>query len=117
MNGWYLAAMSLSLVCVGVQVWCLRQLRRQLAGSSVRSLTALSVELADLASAFESLHKSHTTLYKRISMRELRAQRKESSDPSGSTGEDSDSDQVAEAEPRDAKLAKIRSIARARGLL
>lgn len=97
---------SLSCVSMGVAIWCLCRVRKLLSGASTRSLASLSVEIAELNSAFESLLAGHKKLAARVGMREVRERRAEGPGPDPVTAT------VAETPlPR----AKLKEIARARG--
>jgi len=114
MNGWFLVLVSLSLTSTVVTGWWSWQLRRRLRGSSVKSLTELGLELNDLQSAFASLHDSHRKLVQRISMRELRADRKSSNGQEPSEAANTD---FGVPDSREGRLKAIREQARAKGLL
>jgi len=114
MSVWSLLLTSLNIVCTGVTAWCLWVLLRKLDGSSVKSLTALSLEQSGLQLAFESLHESHKRLVARISMRELRAERKSSN---GQEASEAANSEFAVQDSREGKLRAIRERARQQGLL
>lgn len=88
-----------------VAIWCLLRVRKLLGGASVRSLTQLSAEVAELQSSLESLSAGHRKLAARVGMREVRQRREEQADaePEGDIGE--------KIMPK----SKLREIARARG--
>jgi hypothetical protein len=117
MNGWFSVLVSLIIGCVAGLVWCLWALRRVLAGTSLKSHTALLVEVSDLRSAFDALKDSHQRLNSRIGMRELRARRKGEPAPPEEMPEAANDAPPVESSSRESKLAHIRAQARKQGLM
>lgn len=94
---------SLSLCAATVAIWCYGRARKLLAGASARSLAQLSSEVAELMSAYESLSSQQRRLSARVGMREVREKRQLNDEP------------AAEPEGREARLIKLREIARGKG--
>lgn len=116
MNGWYLVILSLNCLLTASTALCYWVLRRALAGTSLKSLTSLLVDVSDLRSAFEQLREGFQRLNSRTAMRELRAKQREAKDEatpetSGQNG------QEVSLSSREAKLTEIRAKARQLGVL
>jgi hypothetical protein len=103
---WCSILASLSCVLAALGLWCLYRARKLLEGASVRSLSTLSNEVAELLYQFESLQAQHKRLASRVGMREVRHRKEsgdEETDGGGPVGE--------KLLPR----AKLKEVARARG--
>lgn len=115
MNGWSLLVTSLNIGLTVLTASCWLGLRRLLAGTSLKSVASLTVEVADLKSAFDGLREGHQRLTTRVGMREVRARRR-------SEQEEEQTEQVngapqEELSSRESKLKAIRAEARKRGLM
>lgn len=111
----FLTSMNCVLTVATLSSWL--ALRRRLGGTSLRSITSLQLEVADLRLAFDGVKESFARLNSRVGMRELRARKaNEANEPNGE-------DAIAEVEsssretPRERKLEQIRAAARKRGLM
>lgn len=103
------AAMSLSFIALAGALWCLLRVRKLLRGASPKSLAALSVEVAELQSAFESLSAGHRKLAARVGMREVRERRRDEGEPpTGGGGGAGIGEKLL-------SKAELKDIARARG--
>jgi hypothetical protein len=113
MNGLSLALLSLNIMLTAASVWSFLALRRVLGGTSLKSLASLTVQVADLTSAFDGLREGHQRLNSRVGMREVRARRKSEQEPE----EPLNGEPQVALSSREAKLAGIRAEARKRGLM
>lgn len=100
-------AMSLSCVALGVALWCWSRVRRALHGASLKSQAALSSEVSELLSSFESMQLTIRRLSARVGMADLRARKAQLAD------ENNVNESVGE-KPGVGR-EKLREIARARG--
>lgn len=98
---------SLSFVLAAAAIWYCGRVRKLLAGASVRSLTQLSSEVAELTSASELLSRQQRRLSARVGMREVRHK--------GEELREADTESAPVRGSREDRLAKLREIARAKG--
>jgi hypothetical protein len=98
---------SLSCIVAAAAIWYCARVRKRLAGASVRSLAQLSSEVAELSSACELLSQQQRRLSQRVGMREVRHK--------GEEIREVDDDSAPARGSREARLAKLREIARGKG--